>query len=523
MKRKILSLFLGIAIVIAMLTGCSSTAQDQSSNDGQAEKVLTYGTGNVSETGRINPALDEHAEIHKLIFTGLTKHDKDGKVVPDLAKEWSFDESTNTYDFVLNEGVKWHDGEEFTAEDVKFTIDSIKNPDNSSEIASNYEEIENVEVVEPYNVKLHLKAPCVAILDYLSVGMLPKHLLSGKNLNTDEFNQNPIGTGSYKFDKWDVGQYIQLSSNKEYYNNVPKIDKVIFKIIKDEKVRVMQLKSGEIDLAQLEPKDIEVFEGIKGIKLYKEKTADYRGVMYNFNNDLFKDKEVIKALNYAVNRQDIIDGVLNGMGKVAYGPLQMSPYNNENVEKYKYNPQKSKDILVQDGWNLNSDNLFEKDGKTLSFKLTCFEGDPVRVNMANIVSQQFKKIGVNAKVDIQSEVDWGNLEAFLIGWGSPYDPDDHTYKVFHSSQIESGMNLNAYSNKEVDELITKGRTTFREEDRKPYYMEFQKELSLDPPFTFLAYIDAVYGAKDSIVGMEDTVLGHHGIGFLWNIEEWDIK
>ncbi|MCT4507645.1 MAG: ABC transporter substrate-binding protein [Tepidibacter sp.] len=523
MKRKISNLFLSVAIIAVILTGCNSTIKEQSSKDVQKEKVLTYGTANVSETGRINPALDEHAEIHKLIFTGLTKHDKEGKVVPDLAKEWTFDERTNTYDFKLNEGVKWQDGEEFTAEDVKFTIESIKNPNNASEIKSNYEEIESVEVIDKYNVKLHLKSPCVAVLDYLSVGMLPKHLLEGKNLNNNEFNQNPVGTGPYKFDKWEVGQYIQLVSNKNYYNNTLNIDKVIFKIIKDEKVRAMQLKSGEIDLAQLEPKDTEVFEDIEGIKLYREKTADYRGVMYNFNNDLFKNKEVIKALNYAVNRQDIVDSVLNGMGKVAYGPLQMSTYNNEDVEKYEYNPQKSKEILVQNGWKLNEDNVFEKDGKTLSFKLTCFEGDPVRVNMSNIVSHQFKKIGVEAKVDIQSEIDWENLESFLIGWGSPYDPDDHTYKVFHSSQIESGMNLNAYTNKKVDDFITKGRTTLKEEDRKQYYMDFQKELALDPPFTFLAYIDAVYGAKNNIVGIEDTVLGHHGVGFLWNIEEWDIK
>ncbi|SHH39898.1 ABC transporter substrate-binding protein [Tepidibacter thalassicus] len=521
MKKRFLVLVLSIAMIVALTTGCSSTNNKAEEKEGTKEKTLIYGSA--ADYTRINPALDEHAEIHKLIFTGLTKHNEKNEVVPDLAESWNFDESTNTYTFKLKKGVKWHDGKEFTADDVKFTIEAIKDPKNNSEIATNYEEIKDVEVVDKYTVKLHLDKPCVPILDYLSVGMLPKHLLEGKDLNNDSFNQNPIGTGPYKLDKWEMGQYIQLKANEDYYNGKPKIDKVVFKIILDEKTRAMQLKSGEIDLAQLEPKDISVFDDVEGIKLYKEKTADYRGVMYNFRKDLFKDKAVIKALSYAVNRQEIVDSVLNGMGKVAYSPLQMGPYNNENVEKYKFNIEKAKQILTEDGWKLGTDGILEKNGKKLSFKLTCFEGDPVRINMANVVSQQFKQIGVDAKVDIQSEIDWDNLDAFLIGWGSPFDPDDHTYKVFHSSQIETGMNLNAYSNSKVDELLYKARTTLKDEERKVYYMEFQKELALDPPFTFLAYIDAVYGAKENIVGIKDTVLGHHGVGFLWNIEEWDIQ
>ncbi len=520
MRKKLMSIILSLSLILGLFTGCASTKEEENS-EGPKEKTLIYGSA--ADYTRINPALDEHAEIHKLIFTGLTKHDENSKVVPDLAENWTFDESTNTYTFHLKKGVKWHDGKEFTGEDVKFTIEAIKNPENNSEISTNYGEIKNVEVVDPYTVKLHLDKPCIAILDYLSVGMLPKHLLEGKDISNDPFNQSPIGTGPYKIGKWEMGQYIELSANSDYYNGKPKIDKVVFKILLDEKVRAMQLKSGEIDLAQLEPKDISVFEGEKGIKLYKEKTADYRGIMYNFKKEIFKDKNIIKALNYATNRQEIIDSVLDGMGKVAYGPLQMGAYNNENVEKYDFNVEKAKEILAQDGWKAGSDGILEKNGQKLSFKLTCFEGDPVRINMANVASQNFKAIGVDAKVDIQPEVDWANLDAFLIGWGSPFDPDDHTYKVFHSSQIEAGMNLNSYSNPKVDELLHQARTTLKDEERKDYYMEFQKELALDPPFTFIAYIDAIYAGKENITGIKDTVLGHHGVGFLWNIETWDIQ
>ncbi len=525
MKKKFLALVLSIVMLVALNTGCSSTNDGANEKEETKEKILTYGTPNVSETGRINPALDEHSEIHRLIFTGLTKHNEKSEVVPDLAESWDYDEKANTYTFSLKKGVKWHDGKEFTAEDVKFTIEAIKDPKNNSELITDYEEVTNVEIVDNYTVKLYLDKPCVPILDYLSVGVLPKHILEGKDLSNDTFNQNPIGTGPYKFEKWENGQYVQLKTNEDYYNGKPKIDKVVFKIIADEKARAMQLESGEIDLAQLEPKDVKVFENKEGIKLYREKTADYRCVMYNFRKELFQDKAVVKALNYAVKRQEVVDSVLDGMGKVAYGPLQMGSYNNENVEKYEYNVENAKEILAKDGWKLGSDNILEKNGKKLSFKITTFEGDPVRINIANVVSQQFKEIGVDAKVDVapRGSFKWSEVDSFLAGWGSAFDPDTHTYKVFHSSQIDSGVNLNAYSNPKVDELLYQARTKLKPEERKPYYIDFQKELALDPPYTFIAYLEAVYAGKENIVGIKDTVLGHHGVGFLWNIEEWDIK
>ena len=416
--KKLLSIVLTVTMLISVLTGCGAKdVQDKSKET--KEKKLVYGSA--ADYTRINPALDEHAEIHKLIFSGLTKHDENSKVIPDLAEKWDFDKTTNTYTFNLKKGVKWHDGKEFTAEDVKFTIEAIQNPNNASEIFTNYEEIKNIEIVDNYTIKLILDKPCVAILDYLSVGMLPKHLLEGKDLGKDEFNLKPVGTGAYMVDKWEMGQYIQLKANKDYYGGAPKIDTVIFKILLDEKTRAMQLKSGEIDLAQLEPKDVKAFDGNKEIKLYNERTADYRGVMYNFKNELFQDKNVVKALCYAVDREAIVKSVLDGMGKPAYGPLQMGNYNNENVEKYQYNAEKAKEILTQDGWKLGKDNILEKNGKKLAFTITCFEGDPVRVSMADVVSQNFKAIGVDAKVIIapHGSFEWGNLEAFLNRLGKP--------------------------------------------------------------------------------------------------------
>ncbi|MTI71114.1 MAG: ABC transporter substrate-binding protein [Firmicutes bacterium] len=513
--RKYLLSILSIIIIIAFITGCNS-------NKGSG-KTLIYGSA--TDYSRINPALDEHGEIHKIIFSGLTKHDENNKVIPDLAKSWNFNKEELSYTFILREDVKWHDGTQFNSEDVKYTIEAIKNPKNNSEISTNYKEITKVEIIDDYKVKIYLNKPFPPILDYLSVGMLPKHILENEDINDSSFNQNPIGTGPYKLNKWEMGQYIKLKANENYYENVANIDTLVFKVIEDEKVRALQLKSGDIDLTQIEPKDMEIFKNNESIKLYKEKTADYRGIMYNFKNPIFENANVRKALTYAIDKEKIVDEVLNGMGEVAKSPLQMGPYNNENIKTYSFNPKRAKELLDKSGWIVGSDNIREKNGEKLSFNIVCFEGDPVRINIANSACQYFKNINVDANVKIKPKgsVKWSEIDSFLIGWGSPFDPDDHTYKVFHSTQADEGVNLNSYSNDKVDNLLEKARTTLDNNKRKKYYNKFQEEFAEDPPYSLIAYIDAVYGANKNITGINSRVLGHHGVGFLWNIEKWDIK
>lgn len=519
-KLKIMSL----VMILSLMAGCSaskedSTKQSDSKVKSSDEKVLVYGSGDYTS---INPALYEHGEINSLIFNGLTAHDKNNKVVPCLAESWEFDKETNTYTFKLRNDVKWHDGKNFTADDVKFTLETIMNPENASEIASNYEDINNIKVVDESTVKITLKAPNVAMLDYLTIGMLPKHLLEGKDITTDPYNQSPIGTGPFKLDKWDKGQSITLVKNENYFEKEPGLDKVVFKIVVDAKAKAMQLKSGELDLAQVTPKDMAIFEGNKDFNVNIMKTSDYRGIMYNFNAPLFKEnKDLPNALSYAIDRKAILESVLLGHGQIAYSPLQAGPYNNPDIEKFDYNPEKTKQELEKNGWKLNSDSIYEKNGTKLSFEIVCGEGDQVRIDMAKICSQQLKQVGVDAKVSVKSEIDWENQDSYLIGWGSPFDPDDHTYKVFGT---DKGSNFNMYSNKKIDELLQKARETDNNDERMKCYKEFQEEMVKDMPYTFISYIDAIYVGKNNVKGITpETTLGHHGVGIFWNIADWTIE
>lgn len=509
---------IGIIMALGLMIGCSKQ-EDSNKESSSNEKMLVYGSNDYTN---INPALYEHGEINSLIFNGLTAHDKDNKIIPALAESWNFDKSTNTYTFNLRKDIKWHDGQPFSADDVKFTVESIKNPKNASEIASNYEDVTGVEVVDDNTIKISLNAPNTAMLDYLTVGVLPKHILQGKDITTDSFNQNPIGTGPFKLEKWDRGQNIILVKNKDYFAKQPSIDKVVFKIVPDDKIKSVQLKSGELDLAQVTPKDIENFEEDNNFDVRIMKTADYRGILYNFNSKFFKEnKSLPNALSYAIDRNAIIDSVLLGHGEEAYSPLQMGEYNNPDIEKFEYDKNRAKEEIEKLGWKLGKDNIYEKNGEKLSFEIVCGEGDQVRIDMANLCSQQLREIGVESKVRINSKIDWENQDSYLIGWGSPFDPDDHTYKVFGTGK---GSNYSSYSNKAIDELLKKARETDNNEEKIMYYKKFQEEMTKDMPYTFISYIDSIYVAKSNIKGITDeTVLGHHGVGIFWNIVDWTIE
>jgi len=501
-----------LALLIAMLMLLSAASA-------LAEGTLVYGSGDYT---RINPAIDEHGEINLLIFNGLTAHDADNNVVPCLAESWDYDEATHTYTFHLVQGVTFHDGESFTAEDVKFTIEAIMDPANESEIASNYTDVKEIRVVDDNTVAFELEGNNAAFLEYMTIGILPKHLLEGQDMQTSDYFRFPIGTGPYKLERWDEGQAITLVKNENYFLGAPNIDTVVFKIVEDDNVKALQLKSGELNMAQVTPKDAQLFEGDDQYAIYRMKTSDYRGILFNFWNPYWQqNKDLIPAINYAIDREAMIQAVLLGQGDVAYGPLQRNIYNNPDVEHYDYNPEKAIEILESIGCERGEDGFFYRNGEKISFPINCRAGDQVRIDLAQIASQQLKEVGIDMQVEIPASVDWGTQYAFLIGWGSPFDADDHTFKVFGTDQ---GNNYSGYSNADVDAALLAARSTFDSEARAKAYADFQVALANDPAYTFFCYIDADYVVDARVKGITaDTVLGHHGVGIFWNVAEWTLE
>lgn len=538
--KKLLACFLTFILALS-LAACGSTgdtgsapqesgaqtseAAAQSSEAGadsapQAEPTtLIYGSGDYT---RINPAMDEHGEINILLFNGLTGHNGENEVVPALAKSWEFDEDTCTYTFHLEENVRWHDGEPFTADDVKFTIEAIMDPENGSENAPNYEDVEEITVLDPYTIAFKLSAPNVAFLDYMTIAVLPKHLLEGEDMQTSDFFRSPVGTGPYKLASWDEGQAITLEKNTDYFQGEPNIDTIVFKIVTDDNAKALQMRSGELDLALLTPKDAQSFIDEAGYTCYDMLTSDYRGILFNFWNEYWQDnRDLIPAVCYGIDREAIIDAVLLGQSMAAYGPLQRNVYNNEDVEHYDYDPEKARAVLEAAGCTMGDDGFYYRGGEKVGFVISVGAGDQVRVDIAQIAAQQLREIGMDVTVEIPTQVDWGGQMAYLIGWGSPFDADDHTYKVFGT---DKGANYSGYSNAGVDKYLLEARQSDDPEVRAEAYARFQEALADDPAYAFICYIDANYVANASISGIDkETVLGHHGVGIFWNVAEWTIE
>lgn len=491
----------------------------------QAKDTLIVGIEN--ESSRLNPLYDEdHDPTLSLLFSGLTKHDENTKVVPDLATNWEISNDGLIYIFTLRDDVYWHDGVKFSAEDVEFTIQSAKDKKLNAPAITNYEMVKSVEILAPNKLKVTLDTPFPPFLDALSFGVLPKHLLDGKDINTDEFNENPIGTGPFKFVSWKKGESVEFAANEKYYKGTPSIKKVFLKLIPDANVRLMQLKSGEIDAALIDFSGVKLAKNSKNLNVLKFKSADYRALMFNYKHKILKEKAVRQALNYFVNKNEIVKTLLHNQGSVANNPIENFVKSNKI---YEFNPKKGDEILKNAGWKKNKKGIYEKNGKTLSFEIYSFNSDPLRVAMAKLLSSELRKYGIDTKAYAKPHTAFkiSDVDSFVIGWGSPFDADFHTYRIFGSfadSDVnENGWNFSHYADKKADEALKKARSFASWNDRKAYYKEFLNALYENPPYIFVAYLDYNLAYNKNLTGIKTQILGHHGAGFLWNLNEWKFK
>lgn len=510
---------LSILVLLLCLAACGGKTDPRDENASAENTALVYASGDYT---RINPALDEHGEINLLLFDGLTAHDGENQVVPGLAESWEFDPNACAYTFHLREGVQWHDGQPVTAEDVKFTIEAVMDPENASENAPDFEDVLEIAVPDERTVVFSLSAPNAAFLEYMTMPVLPEHLLEGEDFQTSGFFRNPVGTGPYRLERWVEGESITLVRNDDYFKGPAQIPSIVFKIVPDDNARALQMQSGELDLALLAPKDAERFQNQEGFAVCRMQTSDYRGILFNFNNPYWqKNRDLIPAVCCALDRQAILDAAVLGHGIPAYGPLQRNVYNYDAVERYDYDPVRAERILQDAGCVRGDDGFFYRDGEKIGFVISVGAGDQVRLDMARAAAQQLREAGFDCSVEIPAVVDWSGQMAYLIGWGSPFDADDHTYKVFGTGK---GANYSGYSNPLVDRYLAEARETDDPALRKEAYAGFQKALADDPPFAFLCYVDADYVAVDGLKGIDrNTVMGHHGVGIFWNVTEWTLE
>lgn len=533
-SKRTLSLLLCTVFLLSALCACAKKPLTQENAPDGAATVTTNGTSlDKSNTfiygaefmdDQYNPVL-EALTFESMLFRGLMSTDENCKPRCEVASDYSVSDDLLEYTFKLRDDVKFHDGTELTVEDVIFTLNSVRDEKVNSSLREDFVLISKVEKVDASALRITLSEPFPALLDKLTIGIIPEHCFEGQDINTADFNLHPIGCGPYKFVSSENDSKLVLTRFDDFYGQKASIENIVCLYLPDYNVRAMQLSTGEIDMAYVEPSQVAGLDKGSDTIVHKIPTADYRCVMFNFDaSDVFDDVLVRQALCYATDRQAVVDSIAHGFGDVAYSPLQLNRFNNAEVEKYSYDAKKAGELLDEAGWkDSDGDGIRDKGGKKLSFKLTAPITDEVRVNIATYLVSEWTKLGIDCKVDALdwSAIDISKCDAFVLGWGSPFDADNDTYRLFCTT---GAANYGFYSNSAVDKALLEARVTADEAARAACYADFQTALAEDPAYDFICYLTALYGANKRVSGINtNKTLGHHGAGVFWNIEEWTLN
>jgi len=512
-------------LILLLLAGCANE-QSNSGPQEKAYKPAAYGDiivrGDIGDASNLIPILASDSASHSiagLIYNGLVKYDKDMNIVGDLAESWDISDDGLVITFHLRKGVKWHDGKPFTAKDVLYTYQITVDPKTPTAYAGDFLKVKKAEVLDDYTFRVTYDKPFAPSLISWSSAVLPRHLLEGQNITKSSLARHPVGTGPYLFKEWLAGQKIVLVSNADYFEGRPYVDGHVTRIIPDMATMFLELRARNIDMMGLTPlqytRQTENNLFRQSFDKYRYLAFAYTYLGYNLKHPFFADKRVRQAISYAINKEEIISGVLLGLGKPATGPYKPGTWAyNENVKTYSYNPQKARELLRAAGWTkTNNDGFLEKDGRPFTFELITNQGNETRQKCAEIIQRQLKEVGIDVKIRI---LEWAafindfinkrRFEAVILGWTIPLDPD--AYDVWHSSKTApEELNFISYKNPEVDALLEKARSTFDQKLRKKYYDRFQEILVEDQPYTFLYVPDELVIISKRFRGIEPAPIG----------------
>lgn len=492
--------------------------------------AIVFGT--IGDGSTLIPMLASDSASHEYaenIFDSLVTYDKTlSRLEPRLAESWDVEEGGQKITFHLRRDVKWTDGQPFTARDVEFGFNLIRDPATLTAYAEDYKQVQTFTLIDDYTFSVVYEKPFApALASWGSMVVLPRHLLEGKNINESDYGQHPVGLGPHRFESWERNTRFTLRSNPDYYRGRPWIERVVYRVIPDESTQFLELKSGGLDMMGLTPLQYSrqtstpVFA--RDFRKYRYVSNSYTYMGYNLDDPRFADVRVRRAFSHAVNKQEIVDAVLFGLGRPAEGPYRPgTSWVNDKLVPYTYDPALSRKLLGEAGWtDTDGDGIVDKDGKPFSFKILTNQGNDQRLKTATMIQKRLRDIGVDVEVRvlewsafINDFIDKRRFEVIVLGWSLSLDPDQ--FDIWDSSKTGyKQFNFVGYRNPEVDALLEKGRRTFDEAERKRTYDRLQEILYADQPYTFLYVPEATPILAARFRGIEEAPAG-----ISWNFPFW---
>ncbi len=437
------------------------------------------------------------------IFNSLLKYDRNLELTGELAASWDISPDQRTITFHLKPDLKWADNQPLTSADVLFTWQLVTDEKTRTPYGADYKLVIKAETPDALTFRVSYQHPYAPALDtWAGLQILPKHILQGQDINTTAFARNPVGSSYYKLDKWRNGESIALSRNPNSTQGEARIERLVSRMIPDKASQFLELLADNIDTMGLNPiQYARIFPARadlnKKIALYKELGNSYTYLGFNLKHKPFDDIRVRQAINYAIDKQELIDGVLLGLGEPVSSPYKPGTrWSNPYLRPYAYNPEKALELLKQAGFeDHDGDGTLDKDGKALAFEILTNQ-NPERVMSAVLIQRRLKEIGINVTI---RQLEWasfvgrfiktGDFDVVVLGWSLSLDPDQ--FGIWHSSQNKPGQfNFINYSNPEVDKLLEQGRLELDPDKRMKIYHEFAKILLEDSP---IVYLYAGYG------------------------------
>ncbi|MCA9473525.1 MAG: ABC transporter substrate-binding protein [Nitrospirales bacterium] len=413
--------------------------------------------------------------------------------------------------FHLRPGVKFHDGHEFDAKDVKFTYEAIMDPKNLSPRTSDFEPIKRIDIIDPLTVKVIYKRLFSPAINAWTMGMLPEHLLNQKRMQEEmtarglseearesfgmrdsHFNLHPVGSGRFRFVEWHSDEYIHLTRFDDYWEGPAEYHDYYMRIIPDLFTQELEFQAGAVDYYGAQPHQVSRYKQDETYQHFSSLAFAYNYIGYNIRKPLFSDPDVRRALSMAINVDEMLKYLVYGEGEQITGPYpKNTEWYNPDVPPIPYDPDGARKLLKARGWKLNQDGVLEKDGQLFKFTLITNHGNPIRKNILSIAQNSWKKIGVKCKTQVfewavflKDFVNTAEFDAVVLGWSMNADPD--LYQLWHSSQVgPQQLNFVGYQNPLADELIVRIRQEYDKETQRILAHELHRVIYEDQPYTFL--------------------------------------
>jgi len=527
LRWQLLIVFLSLVAIGLLLIGQQPAALQRIAPAAQPATGGVYSEALIGSLGRLNPVLDSYnnpdQDVDRLLFSGLVDFDDRGLPLGDLAESWGISQDGTIYNFSIREEAVWHDGEEVTSQDVIFTIEMMRSDESliPEDIRQLWNEIE-VEGLDDKTLQFRLPEPFAPFLDYLTFGVLPEHILgslSPEEMVDDRFNLEPIGSGPYQFDRLisEEGEIegVVLAVFEDYYREPAFIDQIVFRYYPDGESALSAYLEGEVmGISHVTRPVLPSALEEPDLNLYTGRFPKLNLIYFNLDHPekpFFQDASVRRALLMGLNRQGMIDQVLNSQAIIADGPIFPGTWAYyEAIERVTYNPDEAIKLLRQADYTIPAEGggVREKEGISLSFEMVYPDEAPYN-EIINIIQQSWSRLGVDVEPVplpydelVEEHLDPRAYQAALVDLNFSRSPDPDPYPFWDQAQSASGQNYAQWSDRQASEYLERARITVDRAERTKAYRNFQVRFAQELPALPLYYPVYTYGVDEQVQGVK---------------------